>query len=400
MLASATTPPRLFTLILLSGLSVVSLNMFLPSLANIAATFEADYALVSLSIAGYAMAMAVLQLVLGPLSDRFGRRPVILAGLALFSLASLGCLLATDVWTFLAFRMLQAAIASGFAVSRAVIRDQVGAQAAASLMGYLAMAWALAPMLGPMFGGALDQLFGWRASFWAFLAFGVVVFGLCWGDLGETNTKPSATFRRQFRTYPALLRSGPFWGYALCTGFSVGAFYVFITGAPLVAATLFDMGTATLGIGMGSITAGFIFGSFLAGRFAGGRALTTMMISGRVVACGGLTLGLIVLLTGFVHVATLFGACMFVGIGNGLTMSSGNAGAMSVRPDLAGSASGLSGALTVAGGAAMSALTGVVLTEANAAYALLGLMLLASFLGLVAALAVLWLDRRAAEAPA
>ena len=400
MLFAAATPPTLFTLILLSGLSVVSLNMFLPSLTNIAATFEADYALVNLSIAGYAMAMAVLQLVLGPLSDRFGRRPVILAGLALFSLASLGCLLATDVWTFLAFRMLQAAIASGFAVSRAVIRDQVGAQEAASLMGYLATAWALAPMLGPMFGGALDELFGWRASFWAFLGFGVAVFALCWVDLGETNKQPSATFRQQFRTYPALLRSASFWGYALCMGFSVGAFYVFISGAPLVAATLFDMGTATLGVCMGSITAGFIFGSFLAGRFAGGRALTTMMITGRVVACGGLTLGLIVLLSGVVHVVTLFGACMFVGIGNGLTMPSSNAGAMSVRPDLAGSASGLSGALTVAGGAAMSALTGVVLTEANAAYALLGLMLLASFLGLVAALAVLWLDRRAAEAPA
>ena len=400
MLARATTPPSLFTLILLSGLSVVSLNMFLPSLTNIAATFEADYALVNLSIAGYALAMAVLQLVLGPLSDRFGRRPVILAGLALFSLASLGCLLATDVWTFLAFRMLQAAIASGFAVSRAVIRDQVGAQEAASLMGYLAMAWALAPMLGPMFGGALDQFFGWRASFWAFLGFGVAVFALCWIDLGETNKQPSATFQQQFRTYPALLRSASFWGYALCMGFSVGAFYVFISGVPLVAAALFDMGTATLGIGMGSITAGFIFGSFLAGRFAGGRALTTMMITGRVVACGGLTLGLILLLSGVVHAVTLFGACMFVGIGNGLTMPSSNAGAMSVRPDLAGSASGLSGALTVAGGAAMSALTGVVLTEANAAYALLGLMLLASFLGLVAALAVLWLDRRALAAPA
>ncbi len=395
----ATTPPTLFTLILLSGLSVVSLNMFLPSLTNIAATFEADYALVNLSIAGYALAMAVLQLVLGPLSDRFGRRPVILAGLALFSLASLGCLLATDVWTFLAFRMLQAAIASGFAVSRAVIRDQVGAREAASLMGYLAMAWALAPMLGPMFGGALDQLFGWRASFWAFLGFGVAVFALCWVDLGETNRTPSATFRQQFRSYPALFRSGRFWGYALCMGFSVGAFYVFISGIPLVAAVLFDIGPATLGIGMGSITAGFVFGSFLAGRFAGGRALTTMMIVGRLVACGGLTLGLIALLAGVVHVVTLFGACICVGVGNGLTMPSSNAGAMSVRPDLAGSASGLSGALTVAGGAAMSALTGIVLTEANAAHALLGLMLLASVLGLAAALLVLWLDRRAA-APA
>jgi MFS family permease len=99
-------PPRLFTLVLLSGLSVVSLNMFLPSLSNIAEEFQADYAFVNLSIAGYAGMTAVLQLVMGPLSDRFGRRLVVLAALVIFVLASLGCLLATDIWTFLVFRMM------------------------------------------------------------------------------------------------------------------------------------------------------------------------------------------------------------------------------------------------------------------------------------------------------
>ena len=152
------TSPRFVTLILLSGLSVVSLNMFLPSLSNIAAEFEADYALVNLSIAGYAAMAAILQLIMGPLSDRFGRRPVILAGLLIFCLASLGCLLSTDIATFLFFRMMQAAITSGYTVSLAVIRDSSGTQKAASLIGYIAMAWAIAPMLGPMFGGALDEL--------------------------------------------------------------------------------------------------------------------------------------------------------------------------------------------------------------------------------------------------
>jgi MFS transporter, DHA1 family, multidrug resistance protein len=184
MLSAATSPPRLLTLVLLTALSVLSLNMFLPSLPGIASDLEADYALVSLSIAGYLAITALLQLVMGPLSDRFGRRPVLLTGLAVFVLASLVCALATDIWTFLAFRVLQGAIISGAALSRAVIRDMVPAQEAASLMGYVAMAMAIAPMLGPMLGGALDQLLGWRASFFTFFALGIAVFGLCWADLG------------------------------------------------------------------------------------------------------------------------------------------------------------------------------------------------------------------------
>ena len=387
------TPPRLSTLVLLSALSVVSLNMFLPSLSNIAEEFQADYALVNLSIAGYAGMTAVLQLVMGPLSDRFGRRPVILAALVIFVLASLGCLLATEIWIFLLFRMMQGAIISGYAVSLAIIRDSAPAQKAASLMGYVAMAWAVAPMLGPMFGGALDELFGWRASFWAFFGFGGAVLGLCWVDLGETNKSPSETFVKQFRSYPELLRSRPFWGYALCMAFSTGAFYIFLGGAPLVAATVLEMSPATLGFYMGTITAGFVLGSFLSGRFAARHALATMMIAGRIVACAGLILGLVLVLAEVVHVASLFGACVFVGIGNGLTMPSSSAGAMSVRPTLAGSASGLSGALTVAGGAVMSAISGAILTEANGSYALLGMMLLSSLLALAAAFYVLWLDR-------
>ena len=388
--------PKLFTLILLNGLSVASLNMYLPSLPGIASEFETSYALVNLSIAGYAAMTAILQLVMGPLSDRFGRRPVILAGLVTFSLASLGCVLAADIASFLFFRMMQAAIISAHTVSYAVIRDSSGERKAASLMGYIAVAWAIAPMLAPVFGGMLDELFGWRASFWAFLLFGTAIFGLCLLDLHETNTHPSETLREQFRTYPELLRSRRFWGYALCMAFSTGAFYAFLSGAPLAASVLFDMSPVRLGVYMGSITAGFIFGSFLAGRYAARYALTTMMIAGRLVASAGLLAGLVIVSMGFLNELTLFGACVFAGIGNGITMPSSSSGAMSVRPKLSGSASGLSGALLVAGGGVVSAITGTILPGGNAAYGLLGMMLLSSILGLGAALYVLHVDRHEA----
>lgn len=388
-------PPRLATLIVLCGLPVVSLNMFLPSLADIAADFEAPYAVVALSVAGYAVMTAVLELVMGPLSDRFGRRPIILCGLAIFCLASLGCILATNVAGFLAFRMMQAAVISGYTVSLAVVRDCAGAREAASLMGYIAMAYAVGPMLAPLCGGALDELFGWRASFWALLGLGLAVLALCWFDLRETNRAPSRTLGQQLRSYPELLASRRFWGYALCTAFSTGAFYAFLGGAPLAATALFGVSPAKLGIYMGSITGGFVFGSFVAGRLAARRALAATMIAGRVVACGGLLLGLLLVLAEIVHEATLFGACIFVGIGNGITMPSSSSGALSVKPELAGSAAGLSGALALAAGAAMSGITGAVLTEQSAAVGLLAMMLAASALGLAAALYVARLDSRA-----
>ena len=228
------TPPTTLTLICLTGVATLSLNMFVPSLVNIAADFETDYTLVSFSIAGYLAVTAPLQIVLGPLSDRFGRRPVLLGAVALFTVASIGCLFAQNIWVFLAFRLMQGAIIAGVALSRVVVRDVMEPKDAASRLGYIAMAMAVAPMLGPMVGGAFDEFFGWRSSFLAFALIGAALLALTWFDLGETNKTPSETFASQMRTYPVLLRSRRFWGYATCMAFSTGAFYAFIAGIPLV----------------------------------------------------------------------------------------------------------------------------------------------------------------------
>ncbi len=388
------TPPTIFTLICLTGVSTVSLNMFLPSLVNIASEFNAGYALVSLSIAGYLAVTAVLQIVLGPMSDRYGRRPVLLACIALFCAASLGCLLAQDIWTFLLFRLLQGAIISGGALARVVVRDVLPPKEAAGMLGYIAMAMAVAPMLGPLAGGALDELFGWRASFLAFLLLGIALYALTWVDLGETNRNPSETFGRQMRTYPALLRSGKFWGYAACMTLSVGGFFVFIAGVPLVANVAYGMSAGTLGIYIGSITGGFFVGSFCAGRLARRVPMMTMMVSGRVIASAGLAIGLILFAAGITHEWALFGSTLFVGFGNGVTMPSASVGVMSVRSDLAGTASGLAGAMTVGGGALLTWLSGLIVTGETGAVALLGLMFVVVLLSLLAALWVAWLDRQ------
>jgi MFS transporter, DHA1 family, multidrug resistance protein len=212
---------------------------------------------------------------------------------------------------------------------------------------------------------------------------------LTWVDLGETNFTRSETFAAQFRAYPDLLRSGLFWGYAISLSSSVGAFYTFLAGGPLVAALLFDLSPAAMGAGIGSITGGFMIGSFLAGRLASQVRLSTMMIAGRIVACGALTFGLAMFWSGAEHVLFLFGPVVFVGLGNGLTVPSANAGAMSVQPELAGSASGMSGAMMVAVGAVLSSLTAAVLTSAeNAPFTLFGVMLATAVCGLASAVYV------------
>lgn len=385
ILRIAPSKPRLSTLILLSALAILPINFFLPSLPNMAAEFDVAYAIMGLSLAGYAGMSACLQLVLGPLSDRFGRRPVILWALAIFIVATIGCAMAPDAWTFLACRMVQAVVAPAYALSLASIRDTTSREQAAGQFGYLAMAWAVAPMLGPTVGGLLDEALGWRSCFYVLALFGAAVMALCWTDLHETNRTPSSTIAEQYRAYPELLGSKRFWAYCVCMAFSVGAFFAFLTGAPLAAAA-FNLTPAMLGLGMGSITGGFMLGSFLAGRLAGRIPDTTLLIAGRILACAGLLFGLVLYVGGIGHVLALFGPCLFVGMSNGLTQPSATSGAISVRSAHTGSAAGLAAALTVAGGSIVAAFAGAVLTEDNARYGMFLVMLASAVVALGAAL--------------
>lgn len=390
------SPPRIITLILLTATSVLSLNMFLPALAHIAEDLSSDYATVSLSIAGYLATTTVILLILGPLSDRIGRRPVLLVALAVFTAASVICALTENVWTFLFFRMLQSAMATGSALSMTIVRDTHSQQEAAGKIGTIAMAMAVAPMLGPMVGGLIDAAFGWRMIFWFYTVSGIVLIALCWVDLGETRPPRAVDEGARSSRRGSLLREPKFWAFALCTASSRGVFYIFITGTPFVAAAAFGMGTAEIGIAVGSITGGFMLGGYLSSRYAPRFAPSTMMIAGRLSSIVGLAFGLAAISAGWLTPFVLFGSTVLAGFGNGITIPSSNAASLSVRPDLAGTAAGLEGALTVACGAVLTAITGLVLTADASPQALILLMIGASLAGL---LAVLWAMRLGARKP-
>lgn len=172
------TPPRLLTLTVLAGLSALAMNLMLPSLPQMARDFGTSYGLMQLAVSLYLALSAVLQIVIGPISDRFGRRPVMLWGLVLFLLATVGTLLAPNVTVFLGFRMAQAVISVGMVLSRAVVRDMVEEAKTASMIGYVTMGMSLVPMVGPVIGGALEEAFGWRSNFLMLLGLGLLATAL------------------------------------------------------------------------------------------------------------------------------------------------------------------------------------------------------------------------------
>lgn len=375
-----TTPPHIFTLIIMTGLGALSMNIFLPSLPAMTDYFGTDYRLMQLSVSLYLLVNAALQIIIGPISDRFGRRPVILGGTALFILATIGCLLASSIEVFLLFRMMQAVIVTGLVLGRAVVRDMHDEAEAASKIGYVTMGMAVVPMVGPGIGGALEQSLGWQANFWLLLALGLAILALVWADLGETAKASTSSLREQIAQYPELLTSRRFWGYCLTAAFASGAFFSYLGGAPYVGTEVFHLSPAQVGIFFGAPAVGYFFGNGISGRYSTSVGINPMILWGTSVTAVGMALSLVLFLVGLQSPFVFFGFMTTVGFGNGMVLPNATSGMLSVRPHLAGTASGLGGAIMLFGGAAMSALAGTMLTGGDGAYPLIIIMLITSLL--------------------
>ncbi|MCZ0812098.1 MAG: multidrug effflux MFS transporter [Pseudomonadota bacterium] len=388
------TPPHIVTLILLAGISALSLNIFLPSLPGMTEYFDTEYRLMQLSVALYLAVNAALQILMGPISDRLGRRPVILGGMAIFLLATLGCLLSTNALMFLTFRMAQATIVVAMVLSRAIVRDMVPQDQAASMIGYVTMGMTVVPMLGPALGGVLDELFGWKANFWALFILGALVTWLSWRDLGETAPRSGQTLRQQIADYPELLTSQRYWGYALASALSSGSFFAYLGGAPFVGDRVFGLAPGELGLYFGAPAVGYLLGNFASGRFSVRIGVNRMVLWGTLFNAVGIALNLAVFYAGHGSPVSFFGLMVLMGLGNGMVIPNATAGALSVRPHLAGTASGLAGALMIGGGAALSALAGALLTPGSGAFPLLWIMLSTGIMAIAAILFVMWRETR------
>lgn len=383
------SPPKIATLILLAGLSALAMNIFLPSLPGMADYFGVSYGLMQQSVPLYLALSAALQIVIGPISDRFGRRKVLIGALILFLLATLGTLLAPTAGVFLFFRMAQAVIASGMVLSRAIVRDMVADEEAASMIGYVTMGMSLVPMIGPVIGGMLDDAYGWKANFALLLGLGAAVLALVWADLGETATLRRTSLMDQIRTYPGLLKSRRYWGYTLTAAFSSGCFFAYLGGAPYVGDKVFGLTSTQVGALFALTAVGYAAGNFLAGRFSVRVGMNRMVLLGTLVTSFGLALLTLVTWVGLSGPVMFFGLTILMGLGNGICMPNANAGMLSVRPDLAGTASGLGGAILIGGGAALAAVAGMLLHPGATEMPLILLMLGSSLASVAATLFVI-----------
>lgn len=388
------TPPRIFTLILLAGLSALGMNLHLPSLAGMSEYYAVDYRVMQLSVALYLAGNAVVQIFVGPISDQMGRRPVILGSIVLFLLATLGCIFAPTAEIFLMFRVAQTAVAATMVLSRAAVRDMYDTNEAASMIGYVTMGMAIVPMIGPAIGGFLDQWMGWKANFWMLFLVGAATLMITFTDFGETAHKSGKTLMAQFREYPELLRSPRFWGYSLSSGLASGAFFAYLGGAPFVGTEVYGLSTAELGVYFSAPAVGYFAGNFISGRYSTRLGVNRMVLWGCVINGGGVLLSLLIAMAGADTVWTFFGLMCFVGLGNGMAIPNATAGAISVRPHLAGTASGLSGAIMIGAGAALSAFAGMMLVPGSTAVPLLAIMFATAACGLIAILLVVWRERQ------
>ena len=395
-LLDRTTPPHILTLVLITGMAALSMSIFLPSLATMTTYFDTEYAIMQIALSGYLAATAILQVIVGPISDRFGRRSLVLASLSLFVLASIGALFATTVEVFLFFRILQAAVATTMVLGRAIVRDIVPQDEAASMIGYVTMGMALVPMVGPMIGGAREQAFGWQATFVFLSAAGLATLVVAYLDLGETVQGQGTGFREQIRTYPELLSSPRFWGYVLCAAFGSGAFFALLGGASFVASEIFGLSPLWSGIALGAPAIGYAFGNFLSGRFSVRVGINRMAVIGTLIAVSGLGTSALLTLAGVHHPLIFFGFCVFLGLGNGVMLPNVIAGSISVRPHLAGTASGLGGAIMIGGGAALSQIAGSILTIESGTMPLQLIMLGVSVLAFLSVLFVIWRTKQIA----
>ena len=262
------------------------------------------------------------------------------------------------------------------------------------MIGYVTMGMSLVPMIGPVIGGLFDELFGWQANFLVLLGAGLLVLGLVWADMGETAAGGGMGFAAQARSYPVLARSQRFWGYCLSAGFASGLFFAYLGGAPYVGTQVFGLTSSQVGFYFALPAVGYGIGNFLSGRYAAHWGMDRMVLAGTTTATAALLAVLLAELAGLSHPLLFFGAVGVTGVGNGLALPSANAGMMSVRPELAGTASGLGATLTIGGGAALSALAGALLHPGAGAVPLVLVMLGSSAASVVA---ILWVLRRRAQ---
>lgn len=329
------------TLVSITMIGPLSLHLFIPAMSAVKQGFRVSTGMAQLTMSLTMLSMAFFTVAYGGLSDRFGRRRVLLGGVVLFTCGAAACMVAANMPMLLAGRILQGAGAGcGIVLARAIARDVYGQERVVQMIAYLTAAYVFGPMFAPLIGGELTTLFGWRALFVFASAVGVLVMLTVMFGVPETRAHKGVLPRGIFSGYKSLLRSPRFVAFMLQPGMMSAAFYIQATAASFLAAERLGADPATIGLWFFAFSIGFMAGSFISGRIGANRSIEFMTILGGVigVANGALLVGW--LYFGGISMAALYIPGMVVSLAQGLSMPYAQAGAMAVEPELAGSASG------------------------------------------------------------
>ncbi len=329
------------------SLGPLSTDLYLPSLPAIGRAFEAGVGETQLTLSVFLVGFAVSQLIYGPLSDRFGRRPVMLAGLVIFLAASVFCAFAWSLEALLAGRLLQSlGICAGPVLGRAVVRDAWGADRSARILSYVGSAMAIAPAVGPIIGGFLETAFGWRSSFHALtlVALGLLVFVQL--RLPETNRQPDPTALRPLRiagNFLLLMRHRSYLGYMVIAALSYAGLFVFISGSSFLLIDDLGLSPQLYGLCFAVVILGYVLGTFISGRYGERLGRDRMMALGVVSALLSAAVGLALAFSGVLTVWSVVLATTLFFIAAGFMMPNSVAGALRHYPHMAGAASSLMG---------------------------------------------------------
>jgi DHA1 family bicyclomycin/chloramphenicol resistance-like MFS transporter len=336
----------------ITALGPLSTDMYLASLPGLTQVFDTDAASVQLTLSAFLAGFAVSQLIYGPVSDRYGRRPALLAGIGIFTLASIGCAFSTGIGMLIAWRFVQALGAcSGVVLGRAMARDLFEGAAAARALSMMAMTLGVTPAVAPIFGGWFYSRFGWQSNFLVMALLGLLL-GLCvLLMLSESNRRldPSATrVQPMLRNFAVLARHARYRGFVLCVAFSYAGLFAFISGSAFTLGRVFGIGPLTYGYCFSLVVIGYVGGGFIGTRLTFRYGVTAMLALGAgFCAAGGLLMALLQTWAWAAglswHWLTLVGPMMLFSAGVGLTMPQGQAGALQPFPRMAGSAASLMG---------------------------------------------------------
>lgn len=378
--------PALAVLVAISTLQPIALNMLAPATPALARNLGTSYATIQLTLTLFLVAVALTQLVVGPLSDRFGRRPCVIGGTAVFMLGSALGALSDSTGTLLFARVLEGAGAgTTFALARAIIRDTASRDEAASQIATVTMVMVVAPMVTPYLGGHIETNFGWRMIFWSMTAVGMIVLAMVLLRLPETapNVGVRAALTGIFRAFPDLARDRSFIRNVAALAMTSAAFFAFIAAAPFIVVETMGRGSDTYGAYFILNAFGYMVGNFAMSRLVLRHGTAKMAWIGLIISFVAITIAFAIALTPWWTPLTLFLPLAISAIGNGLTLPGATAAALSARPELAGSAAGLAGAIQLGSGALAAALiSSLVAHWPPALMAMMWLMLVVALLAL------------------